>query len=81
MAKESRRLRWERAVADALAACEQLQDLQQEYQEWRDNLPENLDSSAVAEKLDAVCDLDLDGVRDTIDEADSLELPQGFGRD
>jgi len=48
--------------------------LQQEFQEWRDNLPETLQSGALAEKLDAICDLDLS-------ELEGIEVPLGFGRD
>ena len=49
-------------------------DLQAEYQAWLDSLPENLRSSAVAEQLEAICDLDLDSLQD-------IEPPRGFGRD
>lgn len=54
-------------------AVEELCELQSAYQEWLDNLPENLQDSVVAEKLEAVCDLDLDEL--------DIELPLGFGRD
>ncbi|MCR4341531.1 MAG: hypothetical protein NUW01_16760 [Gemmatimonadaceae bacterium] len=36
----SRTQRWEKAVADGLDAVARLLELQEEYQEWRDNLPE-----------------------------------------
>ena len=49
-------------------------DLQAEYQAWLDSLPENLRSSAVAEQLEAICDLDLDSLQE-------VEPPRGFGRD
>lgn len=62
----SRIQRWARAV-------EELRELQATYQDWLDNLPESLQDSVVAEKLEAVCALD-------IDELD-IELPLGFGRD
>ena len=83
------------AKADELAtALSDLYDIQQEYQEWKDNLPENVESSALGEKLDAVCDLSLDNngcgadimgdwdsVVSAIEEAEQIELPMGFGRD
>ena len=53
---------------------QELVDLQADYQAWLDRLPENLRSSAVAEQLEAVCDLDLDSLQD-------VEPPRGFGRD
>ena len=43
---------------------QELVDLQAEYQAWLDSLPENLESSAVAERLEAICDLDVDSLQD-----------------
>jgi hypothetical protein len=51
---------------------ETLRHLQSAYQEWLDNLPEALQDSPMAEKLQAVCDLDLDEL--------DVDLPRGFGR-
>lgn len=82
MAKtQSRAARWADAASRALAALEDLKGLQEEYEEWKDNLPENLAGSALGEKLEAVCDLDIEGAIDTINEADGIDLPLGFGRD
>ena len=58
--------RWTAAVAE-------LRQLQTEYEDWRDHLPESLADSRTAELLEAVCDVNLDGL--------DLELPRGFGRD
>lgn len=55
-------------------AVRTLLDLQAEYQAWLDNLPASLQESALAEKLEQVCALDLV-------ELESVELPRGFGRD
>ncbi len=87
----SRPKRWFKAVEDGRqalseleSAIETLKEIQEEFQDWRDNLPENLDQSPVAEKLDAVVDLDLEmdsWAGDTLDEAENIELPLGFGRD
>lgn len=63
----SRPQRWQEAVRTLL-------DLQAEYQAWLDNLPASLQESALAEKLEQVCALDLV-------ELESVELPRGFGRD
>lgn len=92
MAKKSnsRPARWADACARARAAADELEaavsdlrDLQSEYEEWRDNLPENLQSSALSEKLNEVCDLQLDDLVDTsvIDDAEGIDLPRGFGKD
>jgi hypothetical protein len=64
--RRSRPQRWAEAV-------ETLRQLQAEYQTWLENLPESLQDSALAEKLQAVCDVDLEEL--------DLELPRGFGRD
>jgi chromosome segregation ATPase len=81
------------AACDAFeSACEDLNEVRQEYEDWKDNLPENLQSSNLADKLSEVADLDIetakDGVRTAVDEAvdlfetaSGLDLPQGFGRD
>lgn len=87
----SRPKRWSRAVLDARqalseveGALETLKEIQEEYQEWRDNIPEGLEESPVVEKLDAVVEIDLEmdsWVEDTLDELESVDLPLGFGRD
>lgn len=82
------------AASELAAALTDLYDIQQEYQEWRDGMPENLEQSATAEKLDAILDLSLDNngcaedvlgdwdsISTAIDDAESAELPLGFGRD
>jgi hypothetical protein len=51
-----------------------LVDLQEEYRLWLDNLPTGLDGSRLAEKLQAITELDLDELR-------ALDLPRGYGRD
>jgi hypothetical protein len=64
---QSRAQRW-------MAAVEELQALQQEYQAWLDNLPESLQDSPVGEKLEAICSLDLEELVD-------IDLPLGWGKD
>lgn len=80
--------RAESASCDLRAALDELQSMREEYGEWRDNLPENLQGSALGEKLNTVADLDvdnalasLDEVDSTVDECASADLPRGFGRD
>lgn len=88
----SRTKRWQdaaQAASDALStlrdAMEELKGIQEEYSDWRDNLPENLQGSALAEKLNVVADLDLEGglddLENVIGEAEGADLPMGFGRD
>jgi hypothetical protein len=47
---------------------------QVEYAAWLDSLPENLRDSALAEALQAICDLDLS-------ELQAIIPPRGFGRE
>ena len=65
--RSSRPQRWQDAVRTLL-------DLQGEYQAWLDNLPDSLGESALADKLEAICALDLG-------ELESVQPPLGFGRD
>jgi hypothetical protein len=58
-----------------------LLQMQEEYQEWRDGLPENLQASALGEKLEAVTGIDLESALAAAEEADGADLPLGFGRD
>ena len=59
--------RWNDNVAGLVEA-------QAEYAAWLDSLPDNLQDSATAEALRAICDLDLT-------ELQAIEPPRGFGRD
>jgi hypothetical protein len=65
--RRSRAQRWREAVAELVA-------LQDDYRTWLDALPQNLEASATAEALRAVCDLDLSDL-------EGVEPPRGFGRD
>jgi hypothetical protein len=58
-----------------------LREVQEEYQEWLDNLPEGLDQSPVAEKLEAVTELEIEDAEGMLEEASGIDLPLGFGRD
>jgi hypothetical protein len=59
--------RWAAAVTALLA-------LQDEYRAWLDRLPQGLEGSATAEKLQAIAELDLD-------ELLAVDPPRGYGRD
>lgn len=76
------------AVSDLQSALEELQSIQQEFEDWKDNLPENLSQSALGEKLDEVCELGIEDALSSLGDIDSLvqdcdgaDLPLGFGRD
>jgi hypothetical protein len=59
--------RWTAAVAALVG-------LQAEYRAWLDNLPPNLESSTLADKLQAIVDLDLEALQE-------IDPPRGYGRD
>jgi len=64
--RRSRPQRWRDAVAELL-------ELQADYQQWLDGLPESLAESMTADALRTVCDLDLSSLE--------VDPPRGFGRD
>ena len=78
---KSRVARWSDAASRAVAALEELQDIQSEYQDWDEGLPDNLRESAVAEKLASVTEIDIESAIETVSEAEDADLPLGFGRD
>jgi len=63
----SRAKRWRDAISELIT-------LQGHYAAWLEALPENLQDSATAEALQAVCDLDLTDLQ-------AIVPPRGFGRD
>lgn len=65
--RRSRIQRWN----DTIAA---LTELQVEYGDWLDALPDNQQESATAEALRTIVELDLS-------ELQAIEPPRGFGRD
>jgi hypothetical protein len=99
---KSRADRWAEAISDCRTALEkieegkgefesamgELQSVKQEYDDWNDNLPDNLRAGTLGDKLEAVASLDLESVEidmssaeTALDEAEGLDLPMGFGRD
>ncbi len=76
----------ESALSAFQVALEDLKAVQEEYSEWKENLPESLASSPVGEKLETVCGIDFDveafeDMCSALDEADGVDLPLGFGKD
>ena len=63
----SRARRWLDVVAE-------LTELQAQYTAWLEALPENVQDSATAVALQAICDLDLADLQ-------AIDPPRGFGRD
>ena len=78
---KSRPARWADAASHAVPALEEMQEMQSEYQDWLDTLPDNLRESAVAEKLEIITEIDFDSAIETAGEANDADLPLGFGRD
>lgn len=83
----------ESEISDAIseyngAMCE-VADVKAEYEEWKDNLPENLQSSNLADKLETICSIEteevdgesVDEFESPLDEIENADFPLGFGRD
>jgi hypothetical protein len=49
-------------------------DLEDDYRAWFDKLPANFEGSRLAEKLQAITEIDLDEPR-------AIDPPRGYGRD
>lgn len=102
MKRRSRPKRWAAAVGAAQSALaevvnaadrlrdsmESLREIQGEYGDWLDNLPDSLRGSELGQRLEAVGDLDLedletdaDSLESRLADAEAAELPRGFGRD
>lgn len=84
----SRPARWAEAAAkvveglsELVEGLSELVELQSEYAEWLGNLPENLQASTLGKKLQAIADLALEDAAATVEEAEAIDLPRGFGRD
>lgn len=74
MAK-SKQEQWQDACSEAEAAVQKLLDLQADCQEKYDAMSEKQLEGDKAEALSSICDLDLQGAMDTIQEAAGLNLP------
>lgn len=68
-----RRLSRPKRVAALVAALRELAD---EYQDWREALPDSLAGSRVAAQLDDVTEQ----LGQLADDLEALDLPRGFGR-
>lgn len=98
---KSRPARWAEAVLKARAAANtieegkaalvevfgELEELRNEYENWRTGLPEQFENTELASKLDTVIemdfneDTDVEAMLEAVDQAEQAELPLGFGRD
>jgi hypothetical protein len=85
----SRPKRWAKAI-EALREqvdVSAIEELKEEYEDWLGNLPENLEQSPTAEKLEATIEAAetiMDAASELVaalEEAEGVELPLGFGRD
>lgn len=99
----SRADRWNDAVEEAknkladladafegvVNALSDLKDIQQEYADWYDNMPDALTNSPTGEKLAALLEIELEldssasveELQEAVDNAEGADLPLGWGRD
>ena len=91
MGYESRPKRFARIVEDLQTNIGLLTELKDEYEQWKDSMPENLEQSPTGQKLEETVDT-LDTAIDTLDnilsesenvvsDLECCELPMGFGND
>ena len=95
MASLSRPQRWAAAIKAAQEsssslenALSELQELGEEYDEWKESLPENLQDSPTASLLETLSEINhseaaesLSSIDDYLEICESSDLPKGFGRD
>jgi hypothetical protein len=79
--RESRAAAWARLAGEAVANVEELIDYQQEFQDAKDGQPDSLQDGPFAQKCDEVCNIDLESALVTLQEAEGVDVPLGFGRD
>jgi hypothetical protein len=79
--KLSRPQQWGLACQSAARALEELINLQEEYETWLRYQPGNLEGSPTTDRLVDVTQLPLNKALDIVLNAQSIELPKGFGRD
>ncbi len=82
--KMTRAKRLDEAIGNILTGISDLEELKSEYEEWQENLPENFESSPVADKLDTtISDMEdaISEIQGAVEVLEVLDLPQGFGRD
>ena len=79
--RESRAAAWKRLAGAARTSIEELISMQQEFEEAKDSQPDSLQDGPFAQKCEEICGIDLESALSTLEEAESAEVPLGFGRD
>jgi hypothetical protein len=82
--RRSRPRRWAAAIEAVRTSAGDLMELKEEYEAWRDNLPDNQQDGILADKLDetiAAVETFGETLEDALNELESVNLPHGFGRD
>jgi hypothetical protein len=78
---ESRAAAWQRLAGDACRCIEDLIEYQQEFQDAKDGQPDSSQDGPFAQKCEEICGIDLESALSTLQEAESADVPLGFGRD
>jgi hypothetical protein len=79
--RESRAAAWARLAEEAVGCIEELISYQSEFESAKEEQPESLQRGPFAEKCEEVCMIDLGSALQILQEAESSDLPLGFGRD
>lgn len=81
MGNKTRTERWRAGISKLYEGLDILDELRQDYKQWRDNLSESLENTTCADKLDAIQELPWDELESAINDLEAADLPLGFGRD
>jgi methionyl-tRNA synthetase len=78
MTNGTKQRRWNAAVEKLAEATAEAEELLEEWRDWRERIPENLDDSPLAEALDEMIDIaeEFAGFATDADEWSEIEVPR-----
>lgn len=77
---QTQQQKWNEACKAAREGVQTMRAIQTRTEEWAERLGET-GSQNLLNKLDRVNRLDLEHIQQTLDDAETIELPKGYGRD
>jgi hypothetical protein len=72
---------WAAACTQAVSALETLEGLRSDWADIYENMTDGLKQTPYGLKLEEMSNLDLQSALNTVQEAEGLDTPLGFGRD
>lgn len=71
--------RWKQYCSDAYEALSRLKEVQEEYQDWYDDMSDSQQESGTGEQVQAVTEIDIEELLSNVEDAQNLDLPTRFG--